>query len=131
MARLRATGGPATSATLNGPNALAVDSLGNLYIVDSSGPVRRVDTSGNIATFAGGLNFEGGKAKSPYPCAAASAAATAGTKNVYPIYGDGCSGNEIYLSGAGGIAIDPASGDIYISESSGISRFGRSATRRT
>jgi hypothetical protein len=112
-------GGPATSAPLNGPNALAVDSLGNLYIVDSSGPVRRVDTSGNITTFAAGLNFEGGKAKSPYECAAASAAATAGTKNVYPIYGDGCAGNEIYLSGAGGIAIDPASGDIYISESSG------------
>ncbi len=112
-------GGLATSATLNGPNALAVDSLGNLYIVDSSGPVRRVDTSGNITTFAGGLNFEGGKAKSPYECAAASALATAGTKNVYPIYGDGCSGNETYLSGAAGIAIDPAIGDIYISESSG------------
>ena len=109
----------ASAAQLNGPNALAFDSLGNLYIVDSSGPVRKVDTNGNITTFAAGLNLEGGKSKNPYPCAAASAIATAKTPNIYPIYGDGCPANEAYLGGAFGIAIDPTSGDIYISESSG------------
>jgi Bacterial Ig domain len=109
----------ASGVQLNGPNALVLDSLGNLYIVDSSGPVRKVDTNGNITTFAAGLNLEGGKNKNPYPCAAASAIATAKTPNIYPIYGDGCPANEAYLGGAGGIAIDPTSGDIYISESSG------------
>ena len=114
-------GSPATASAvqLNGPNGPVVDSLGNLYILDSSGPVRKVDTSGNITSFAAGLNLEGGKNKNPYPCAAATAIATAKTPDLYPIYGDGCPANEAYLGGAFGIAIDPTSGDIYISESSG------------
>lgn len=47
-------GGPATSASLNGPSSVAVDTVGNLYIMDSSNlRVRKVDTSGNISTVAG------------------------------------------------------------------------------
>jgi hypothetical protein len=47
-------GGPATSARLNLPTALAFDRQGNLYIVDSGNQrIRKVDSSGTITTFAG------------------------------------------------------------------------------
>lgn len=53
-------GGPATSANLNTPKGLAVDSSGNLYIADFGNyRVRKVDTSGNITTVAGnGFNVQ-------------------------------------------------------------------------
>ncbi|NJD08312.1 MAG: hypothetical protein FIA97_17720, partial [Methylococcaceae bacterium] len=45
----------ATSASLNYPQAVALDSAGNLYIADGSNHVvRRVDTGGTITTVAGG-----------------------------------------------------------------------------
>ncbi|HEY6343299.1 MAG TPA: protease pro-enzyme activation domain-containing protein [Bryobacteraceae bacterium] len=47
-------GGAATSAQLNLPNGLALDSAGNLYIADTNNSrVRKVDGSGNITTVAG------------------------------------------------------------------------------
>jgi sugar lactone lactonase YvrE len=47
-------GGPATSAELNGPFGLALDSAGALYIADMFGRrVRRVGTDGIISTYAG------------------------------------------------------------------------------
>jgi uncharacterized protein (TIGR03437 family) len=47
-------GGPATSATLNRPAALAVDSSGNLYIADNeNNRIRKVSASGIITTVAG------------------------------------------------------------------------------
>jgi len=47
-------GGPATSAVLNNPTALAFDAPGNLYIVDQANHrIRRVDSSGTIQTVAG------------------------------------------------------------------------------
>lgn len=98
-------GGPATAAALNGPDALAVDSLGNLYIVDGSGPVRKVDTSGNITTFAGG-NGVGKNGNFLCPTGV-------------DLNGDGCPANEAYLNSAHGIAIDPKTGDIYIAEATG------------
>lgn len=56
-------GGPATSAKLNVPKALAVDGMGNLYIADSqNNVVRKVTPGGTITTVAGnyyhpGLNY--------------------------------------------------------------------------
>lgn len=62
-------GGPATSAMLNFPAALAFDGLGNLFIGDQGGArVRRVDTAGIIDVVAGsgirGYSGDGGPATS-------------------------------------------------------------------
>jgi uncharacterized protein (TIGR03437 family) len=47
-------GGPATSACLNGPLDVAVDSSGNVYIAEfGNNDVRKVDTNGIITSFAG------------------------------------------------------------------------------
>jgi sugar lactone lactonase YvrE len=51
-------GGPGTSAMLNEPFGVAVDSVGNVFISDSfNNVIRKVDTSGIIATFATYGNF--------------------------------------------------------------------------
>jgi mucin-19 len=60
-------GGLATSATLNGPIAVAVDSSGNLFIVDSNNHcIRKVSPDGVITTVAGngvaGFSGDGGVA---------------------------------------------------------------------
>ena len=62
-------GGPATSAQLNSPNAVAVDASGNLFIADSQNfRVRKVSASGVITTVAGNGSWnivgEGGPATS-------------------------------------------------------------------
>jgi len=60
-------GGPVTAAMLNGPEAVAVDTAGNVYIADTGNHViRKVDTAGNISTYAGtglaGFRGDGGPA---------------------------------------------------------------------
>jgi hypothetical protein len=62
-------GGQATSAELNYPYGVAIDSDGNLYIGDTyNGRVRKVDGSGTITTVAGtgafGFSGDGGAATS-------------------------------------------------------------------
>jgi sugar lactone lactonase YvrE len=51
-------GGPATSAMLNGPTSVAIDSLGNIFIADTGNlVVRKIDASThNITTYAGSGN---------------------------------------------------------------------------
>jgi len=80
-------GGPAASAQLAGPNAVAVDGRGNIYIADRENHrVRRVSAAGTITTIAGtgtsGFSGDGG------PAAAArlyvpSGVAVDGRGNVY------------------------------------------------
>jgi uncharacterized protein (TIGR03437 family) len=61
-------GGPATSAELTYPEAVAFDSAGNYYIADKANVVRKVDPSGTITTAAGtgvsGYTGDGGPATS-------------------------------------------------------------------
>ena len=62
-------GGPATSARLNAPIAIAMDGQGNLYIADfNNARVRKVSPGGTITTFAGtgvpGFSGDGGPATS-------------------------------------------------------------------
>jgi sugar lactone lactonase YvrE len=87
---------PATAAELNYPQAVAVDSAGNLYIADRFNQVvRRVDaTTGIITTFAG-------NGKQP-PCC--------GT-----IVGDGGPATSAELSNPYGVTLDKA-GNLYIAD---------------
>jgi trimeric autotransporter adhesin len=62
-------GGPATSAAINGPSGIAIDSAGNLFIVDTgNNRVRKVTPAGVISTVAGsgasGFSGDGGLATS-------------------------------------------------------------------
>jgi uncharacterized protein (TIGR03437 family) len=62
-------GGPATSAGLSTPMAIAVDSAGNLFIADTgNNRIRKVTPAGIISTVAGGIiagfNGDGGPATS-------------------------------------------------------------------
>ena len=43
-------GGPATSASVNSPTALAVDAAGNLFIAEGHGSIRRVAPDGRITS---------------------------------------------------------------------------------
>jgi hypothetical protein len=57
-------GGPATSASLNIPIAVAVDGSGNIYVAEMRNRVRKVDVNGIITTVAGdgtvGFTGDGG-----------------------------------------------------------------------
>jgi len=53
-------GGPALSARLNNPTALAFDASGNLFVVDQRNQrIRRIDIQGKITTIAGASHFSG------------------------------------------------------------------------
>jgi sugar lactone lactonase YvrE len=89
-------GGPAISAPLGGPVAIAVDGAGNLYIADSglntsfaaNSWIRKVDTTGTITTVAGtGMGFSG----------------------------DGGPASSAVLSSPNGVAVDGA-GNLYIAD---------------
>ena len=88
-------GGPATSAQLQHPSGVAVDSSGNLYIADTyNHRIRKVDSSGTITTVAGtgstGLGLGG-------------------------FSGDGGMGTAAMLDSPGDVAVD-GSGNLYIAD---------------
>ena len=88
-------GGPATSAQLWAPHALAIDTAGNLYIGDANdAEVRRVTPAGTITRVAG----------TGTRCSSA------------PACGDGGSATAAQLSSNDGLATDGA-GNVYIADS--------------
>jgi uncharacterized protein (TIGR03437 family) len=83
-------GGAATSAQINGPFGVAVDSIGNLYIADTGNEVvRRVAPDGTMWTVAG-----------------------TGTRGYM---GDGEAARSAWLDGPEGVAVD-AAGTLYIAD---------------
>lgn len=123
-------GGPATSATFNGPQGVAVDSAGTLYIADTDNHRVRKVSGGTITTAAGngaeGFSGDGGPGTSAmlnYPAGLAVDSAN----NLY--IGDTLNAAVRKLSGGtittvvgngnigdpGGVAVD-AAGDIYIAD---------------
>ena len=83
-------GGAATSAAINTPFGVALDSVGNLYIADSSNHrIRKVDASGIISTVAG-----------------------TGTRG---FSGDGGAATSAAIDGSFGVALDGA-GNLYIAD---------------
>ncbi len=88
-------GGPATSADLDFPRGIAMDSDGNLYISDfSNARVRKVDAQGIITTVAGGGS---------------------GCEEQADSVGDGCLGTQAVLSGPAAVALD-SDGNLYIAD---------------
>lgn len=90
----------ATSAALNDPVGLAIDSSGNLYVTDIGNDViRKFTVGGNISTVAGSyLQFtQSGFAIGGYS-------------------GDGAAATGALLNLPYGVAIDPRNGDIYIAD---------------
>jgi hypothetical protein len=87
--------GVATSAQLNNPFGVAVDSIGNLYIADSGNSRIRMVSNGVITTVAG--------------------------NGAYGYSGDGGLATSAQLGGPDGVAVDSA-GDLYIADT-GASRL--------
>jgi sugar lactone lactonase YvrE len=98
-------GGPATSAPLCSPEAVAVDGRGNVYF-DQSIYIRRVDPSGTISTFAGGGT-----------CCAR---------------GDGGPATSAWLNMTlrGGVAVD-AKGNVYFSDFTSVRKVDTGGTITT
>lgn len=82
-------GGPATSAGIAGPRALAVDRSGNLFVGHDSGQIRRIDQNGVITTFAG--------------------------QNLVGFAGDGGAPRSALFNGIWALAID-ADGNLYVAD---------------
>jgi uncharacterized protein (TIGR03437 family) len=86
--RFSGDGGPATNASLNDPNGVAIDSAGNLYIADTNNYRIRKVANGTITTVAG-LDS--------------------------PFLGDGGPATSASLDHPQGVAVDSA-GDLYIAD---------------
>jgi sugar lactone lactonase YvrE len=99
-------GGPATSAPLCAPEAVAVDRRGNVYF-DQFIRIRKVDPGGTISTFAGG-----------------------GTPNTRGDGGPATSADLNLTGGQGGIAAD-ARGNVYFSDITSVRKVDPGGTITT
>lgn len=96
-------GGPATSAQLNGPSAVAVDGPGNLYVADTTNNLIR-----KVTAVTGFINTIGGNGAAYYS-------------------GDGGPAIEAQLVYPAGVAVD-VSGNLYIADLSNVVRKVVAAT---
>lgn len=110
-------GGPATSASLRSPEAVAVDGAGNLFITDrANNRIRRVDPSGVISTVAG----NGGLA----PVGDGGPATSAALRNPFGVAVDGA--GNLFIADTSGFRIRKvdASGVITTVAGNGLCCFG-------
>jgi len=123
-------GGPATSAQLSFPTAVALDGAGNLYIADYfNACVRKVDTNGTISTLATASGF---LVRGVATDVAGNVYFSSSYEGVWKVdsngvttkivgngtpgfSGDGGPATDAQTSGVAGLALD-ASGNLYISE---------------
>jgi hypothetical protein len=139
-------GGLATSASLNTPTAVAVDTNGNIYIADSNNNRIRVVANGTINTFAGngtaGYSGDGGAATSATlftprgvavdangvvyiadtnnhvvrKVSAGTISTIAGNAQQQGFYGDNGTAGSAGLDTPTGVAVD-AAGKVYVADS--------------
>ena len=129
-------GGPATSAQLNEPDGVAVDTSGNLYIADfENGRVRKVSAAGLITTVAGGgSSYPGDGGPATNAAVAPEGVAVDASGNLYIADGNGRitkvspAGTITTVAGGAGsdvpygvVAVDP-SGNLYIANDDQILR---------
>ncbi|HEY6344343.1 MAG TPA: hypothetical protein VIY49_22855, partial [Bryobacteraceae bacterium] len=107
-------GGPATSAGLSQPQALALDGAGNLFVADTGhNRVRMIAPNGTITTVAGdGIS-----------CAASGVCAAA-------VFGDGGPAVSAAVTAPVAIAVDTM-GDLYIADPVGLVREVKSGIIQT
>jgi sugar lactone lactonase YvrE len=140
-------GGPATNAQLNFPNAVAVDSSGNVYIADRDNHrIRKVTSGGIITTLAGGSSGYAGDsgpaalAQFYYPAgvavdtagnlyiadrdnhvirkiSAGGIVSTVAGSGISGYSGDSGSATAAQLNSPNGVAVDSA-GNLYIADTS-------------
>ena len=126
-------GGAATSAQLNGPQGLALDSSGNLYIADTQNNRIRKVSGGNISTVTGANNelnrpfgvavdtagnlyvaeFSNNRVSKVTPSGAVSVFAGNGISGYS---GDGGPATSAMMAGPQAVAVDSA-GNVYIGDS--------------
>lgn len=126
-------GGPGTSATLDGPQGVAADSLGNVFIADTNNAViRKVDATGKITPFATNANFsillqmatdssnnlyvaDWGACVVWKITPAAVMSIVAGVLNTCGYNGDGIAATTAQLSGPYSVALD-STGNLFIAD---------------
>ncbi|MCU1303537.1 MAG: repeat containing protein [Candidatus Sulfotelmatobacter sp.] len=104
-------GGPATSADLNLPEAVALDSAGNLYIADMGDNRIRVVNVGTTTITIAGVSIPPGYIKT----VAGNSQQCGNSQGTKPTCGDGGPATSAFLTMPFGVAVD-GSGNIYIAD---------------
>ncbi len=116
-------GGPANSAQLSAPHALAIDSSDNLYIADSgNNAIRQITPGGMILTVATGLNDPEDLA---LDANSLIYVADTGNSRIVTVTGSGVITKLAEVSKPSGVAVD-RTGNVFVSESTAVVKISPS-----